>query len=144
VENGVLTARDNEHNVLDSMGDNEVAYWLLLNLGNVWETHPGGTDPNSWPYFRRGWGPNFLLLLNHSGLYCYNCILLMKTKSIIYICYMFCTGSVEIIVLTVRDIEYDSEHTVRNDEVTSSDVAGEGTAWETVGSHAWIVLGNRP
>ena len=68
----------------------------------------------------------------------------MKTNPMIYICYMFCTGGVEICVLTVRDNEHDSKHTMGDDEVTSLDVAREGTAWETLGSHVRIDLGNCP
>ena len=40
MKKGVLTVRDNEHNVLDSVGDNEVMCQRLPSLGNVWE--------NSW------------------------------------------------------------------------------------------------
>jgi hypothetical protein len=47
---------------------------------------------------------------------CYICILLIKTNSMIYICYIFCKGGVEICVFAVRDNEHDSEH---NDEVAS-------------------------
>jgi hypothetical protein len=35
VKKGVLTVRDNEHNVLDSVGDNEVMCQRLPSLGNV-------------------------------------------------------------------------------------------------------------
>ena len=61
----------------------------------------------------------------------------MKTNPMIYICYMFCIEGVEICVLTVRDNEHDSEHAMGDDKVMSSDVPGEGTARETLGSYAW-------
>ena len=48
----------------------------------------------------------------------------------IYICYIFCKGGGEICVLTVRDNEHDSEHGMRDDEVTSSVVAEGATAQE--------------
>jgi hypothetical protein len=44
---GVLTVRDNEHNVIGSVGGDEVKL-------PIWEMHrkiPGGTDPVSRPYF---------------------------------------------------------------------------------------------
>jgi hypothetical protein len=53
VRNGVLTVRDNEHNVADTVGGNEVAHWKLPSLGNAWE-NPRGTDPVSWPCFSQG------------------------------------------------------------------------------------------
>ena len=42
MEKGVLTVRDNEHNVADTVGGNVVTCWKLPSLENVQET-PGGT-----------------------------------------------------------------------------------------------------
>jgi hypothetical protein len=77
VENGVLTVRDNEHNVLDTVGGNEVALRKLPSLGNTRE-NPRGTDPVSRPYFPRGSCQNFSIfyfIYNHDI-----CILLIKTN----------------------------------------------------------------
>ena len=41
VEKVVLTVRDNEHNVADTVGGNEVTRQTLLSLGNARES-PGG------------------------------------------------------------------------------------------------------
>jgi len=41
VKKGVLTVRDNEHNVADTMGGNEVMCRMLPSLGNVWENPQG-------------------------------------------------------------------------------------------------------
>lgn len=97
--------------------------WEMCGVGN----NPGGTDPVSRPYFSRGKGPKFFLFFIIISTYnCYICVLLMKTNLMIYICYIFCEGWVEICVLTVRDNEHHSEHAVGDDEVATSDVAGEG------------------
>jgi hypothetical protein len=53
VRNGVLTVRDNEHNVADTVGGNEVVCRKLPSLGNAWE-NPWGTDPVSRPCFSQG------------------------------------------------------------------------------------------
>jgi hypothetical protein len=53
----------------------------------------------------------------------------------IYICYIFCKGGVEIYVLTVRDNEHDSEHDVGDNEVALSDVAEGGQRGKARGSH---------
>jgi hypothetical protein len=37
VKKGVLTVRDNEHNVVDTVGD-EIAHRMLPILGKTWET----------------------------------------------------------------------------------------------------------
>jgi hypothetical protein len=98
----------------------------------VWEMCgkiPGGTDPVSQLYFSRGRdGSKILIIFIYN---CYICILLIKTNSMIYICYIFCEGGVEICVLTVRDNEHDSENGVGDNEVMSSEVAeGWGHARE--------------
>jgi hypothetical protein len=54
VKKGVLTVRDNEHNVTDTMRGDEVMRQMLPSLGNAWE-NPQGTDPVSQPYFSQGW-----------------------------------------------------------------------------------------
>jgi hypothetical protein len=85
----------------------------------IWKTRrkiPGGTDPVSRPYIFRGRDSS-----KNPIIFTYNCyirILLIKTNPIIYICYIFCKGGVEICVLTVRGNEHDSEHGVGDDEVT--------------------------
>jgi hypothetical protein len=128
----VLTVSDSEHNVVGSVGDNEVTCWKLPNsemCGKI----PGGTDPVSRLYFSRGRdGSKFLIILIYN---CYICILLIKTNSMIYICYIFCKGGVEIYVLTVRDNEHDSEHDVGDNEVALSDVAEGGQRGKARGSH---------
>ena len=43
MKKGVLTVRDNEHNVADTVGGNEATCWKLPSLGNVWE-NPGVTS----------------------------------------------------------------------------------------------------
>jgi hypothetical protein len=53
VRNGVLTVRDNEHNVADTVGGNEVVRRKLPSLGNARE-NPRGTDPVSRPCFSQG------------------------------------------------------------------------------------------
>ena len=63
MENSVLTVRDNELNVLDSVGDNEVACWLLPNLGNVWETIWMAQIWLAGPIFPGVGDQNFLYLL---------------------------------------------------------------------------------
>jgi hypothetical protein len=77
---------------------------------------PGGTGPASWPHFSRGRNSSKNLIISIYN--CYIHILLIKTNSMIYICYIFCKEGVEICVLTVRDNEHDSEHGVGDDEVT--------------------------
>jgi hypothetical protein len=89
----------------------------------------GGTDPVSWLYFFRGRdnSKNLIIFIYN----CYICILLIKTNSIIYICYIFCKEGVEICVLTVRDNEHDSENGVGDNEDMSLEVAeGWGHTWE--------------
>ena len=54
MKNSVLTVRDNEHNVADTVGGNEVARRRLPSLGNAQE-NPGGLSPVSRPYFSQGW-----------------------------------------------------------------------------------------
>jgi hypothetical protein len=115
----------------------------------VWEMCgkiPGGTDPVSQPYFFRGRdGSKNLIIFIYN---CYICILLIKTNSIIYICYIFCEGGVEIYMLTVRDNEHDSENGVRDNEVMLWKVAkGGDTQW----GHVWegcegvlVFMGNVP
>jgi hypothetical protein len=49
VKNGVLTVRDNEHNVIGSVGGSEVKLLIWEMRGKI----PGGTDPVSWPYFSK-------------------------------------------------------------------------------------------
>jgi hypothetical protein len=107
----------------------------------VWEMCgkiPGGTDPVSRLYFSRGRdGSKILIIFIYN---CYICILLIKTNSMIYICYIFCKGGVEICVLIVSDNEHDSEHDVGDDEVASSDVAeGGGQRGKDRGSHTGVV-----
>jgi hypothetical protein len=53
VKKGVLTVRDNEHNVADTVGGNEVTCWKLPSLGNTRE-NPGSTDPVTRPCFSQG------------------------------------------------------------------------------------------
>ena len=51
-----------------------------------------------------GVSQKFSLFFNYN----YNiCILLIKTNLMIYICYIFCVGGVQICLLTVRDDEHD-------------------------------------
>jgi hypothetical protein len=58
VKNSVLTVRDNEHNVADTVGGNEVACRRLPSLGNARGKIPGGSNPVSRPYFSQGWWHN--------------------------------------------------------------------------------------
>jgi hypothetical protein len=44
VKKGVLTVRDNEHNVADTVGGNKVAYQTLPSLGHIHQL-PGPTFP---------------------------------------------------------------------------------------------------
>ena len=68
MENGVLTVRDNKHNVLDSMGDNEVACQLLPSLGNAWETSQVAQIWIAGPIFPGVGDQTFLNLNHYSGL----------------------------------------------------------------------------
>jgi hypothetical protein len=98
VRNDVLTVRDSEHSVADS----------------VWEALAefGKHGKKSWVAQIRLAGPTFPgveIILNSIILVynCYICILLIKANSMIYICYIFGKGGVEICVLAVRDSEHD-------------------------------------
>ena len=56
MEKGVLTVRDNEHSVVDTVGGNEVACRKLPGLEKRARENPQGTDPVSRLYFSRGDG----------------------------------------------------------------------------------------
>ena len=47
MRNDVLTVRDSEHSVADSVGG-------IGRVWKAWEKVLGGTEPVSWPYFPRG------------------------------------------------------------------------------------------
>jgi hypothetical protein len=60
----------------------------------------------------------------------------------IYICYIFCEGGVEICVLTVRDNEHDSENGVGDNEAMLSEVAEGGDTRGKVAREFLILVGN--
>ena len=69
MKKGVLTVRDNEHRVVDTVGDDEVACRKLPSLEKRARENPGGTDPVSRLYFPRGGGiTNPIILI-------YNCVI---------------------------------------------------------------------
>ena len=81
-------------------------------------TFPKVTQSEIFDFF------SFYFIYNHDI-----CILLIKTNSMIYICYIFCWGGVEICLLTVRD----NEHSI-GDNV--GDIAeGVDKCGKALGSH---------
>jgi hypothetical protein len=97
----------------------------------VWETRAGKSRGAqirlAGPTFPRGGGTTNPIILIYN---CYICILLIKTKLIIYMCHIFFKGGVEICELTVRDSGHDSKHVVGDDNVALLDVAEGGTVRE--------------
>ena len=124
MKNSVLTVRDNEHMWL-------VAWESCVRSYLVWKMRgkfPGGTDLACWLSGYKGY-KNLIISIYKWHI----CILLIKTNSMIYICYIFCGGEVEICMLTVRDSEHDIGDTVGDNEDALSDVAEGGTAREKAG-----------
>jgi hypothetical protein len=71
---------------------------------------------------------------------CYICILLIKTNSMIYICYIFDKGGVEICVLAVRDDEHNRGDSVGGCQGGGTRAGSERKSHGNGTEH----LGNRP
>lgn len=85
MEKGVLTVRDNEHNVADTVGGDEVARRTLPSLGKCAGKSRGARIRLAGPTFPRDGGTTNSIILSYKG---YICILHINTNLFIYICYI--------------------------------------------------------